>query len=35
MKGDKECEDHECEALKYCTWHPNQCQGKPWTEAKK
>jgi hypothetical protein len=30
MKGDKECEDHNCEALGYCTWHPDECIGKPW-----
>jgi hypothetical protein len=30
MKGDKECEEHQCEALNYCTWHPEGCYGKPW-----
>jgi hypothetical protein len=30
MKGDKECEDHDCEYLKYCKWHPEECYGKPW-----
>lgn len=30
MKGDKECEEHSCEGLKFCTWHPEECQGKPW-----
>ena len=31
MKGDKECEEHNCEALKYCYWHPEECLGKPWS----
>jgi hypothetical protein len=30
MKGDSECEEHDCEGLEYCTWHPNECYGKPW-----
>jgi len=30
MKGDAECEDHTCEYLRYCVWHPNECYGKPW-----
>ena len=35
MKGDKECEEHNCEALRYCSWHPNECFGKPWAQKKK
>jgi len=36
MKGDKECEEHECEYLEYCKWHPDECYGKPWEkEAEK
>jgi hypothetical protein len=34
MKGDKECEDHNCEYLKYCEWHPDKCCGKPWAKIK-
>lgn len=34
MKDDKECEEHDCEALhaspQYCHWHPDECIGKPW-----
>lgn len=30
MKGDKECEDHQCEGLSYCSWRPEDCIGKPW-----
>jgi len=30
MKGDKECEEHNCEYLKWCRWHPDECMGKPW-----
>jgi len=30
MKGDEECEEHNCEYLPYCTWHPEECFGKPW-----
>lgn len=32
MKGDKECEEHNCEGLRYCTWHPDTCYGKPWVK---
>ena len=35
MKGDKECEDHNCEGLRYCHWHPDNCIGKPWKECEK
>jgi hypothetical protein len=34
MKGDKECEEHKCEALSYCHWHPEECMGKPWVSKK-
>ncbi len=34
MKGDKECEEHNCEALPYCSWHPDDCIGKPWSKSK-
>jgi hypothetical protein len=34
LKGDKECEEHNCEALRYCSWHPNECFGKPWDKKK-
>lgn len=33
MKGNKECDEHNCEALKYCKWHPDECQGKPWEQT--
>jgi predicted metal-dependent phosphoesterase TrpH len=33
LKGDKECEEHHCEALRYCSWHPNECFGKPWAKS--
>jgi hypothetical protein len=32
MKGDKECEEHNCSALPYCHWHPDDCFGKPWAK---
>lgn len=34
MKGDKECEGHNCEALSYCSWNPDECYGKPWKKQK-
>lgn len=34
MKGDKECEDHKCDALSYCTWGPEDCMGKPWGDPR-
>jgi len=30
MKGDKECEQHQCEYIHWCTWKPENCLGKPW-----
>lgn len=35
MKGDKECEEHSCEYLRYCKWHPEECFGKPWEKETK
>ena len=35
MKGDRECEEHKCEGLKFCTWHPAECMGKPWSRNTK
>ncbi|MGA2767981.1 MAG: hypothetical protein ABSF24_06660 [Candidatus Bathyarchaeia archaeon] len=34
MKGDEECEEHQCEYLKWCVWHPEDCQGKPWDKRR-
>jgi len=34
MKGDKECEDHHCVGIRYCSWHPDDCIGKPWRKKK-
>jgi len=30
MRGDRECVEHNCEYLKFCKWHPEECYGKPW-----
>ena len=34
MKGDKECEDHHCRGISYCSWRPEDCIGKPWKDDK-